>query len=684
MLELIFRGFIEWMYGLTLECWEYFSSVLLDIMSMDFSYLRSHMPVIDPIMQSMLAVGWALLIGNLVFQALRSMMTGLGFECEDPKLLFTRTFVFSFLLLASSQICQLCLNMTSTIISIMEIPDAVNITFADEASFAGLACAWLLVVICGVIVMFQSFKLIFEMAERYFILAVLTITAPLAFAAGGSRNTSDIFTGWCRMYGSMCLLMVMNVVFVKMLLSVLSYYPSGLDVLPWMVLVLTVVKVAKKIDAIITRIGLNPAITGDSLGRMFPGALTYMVMRTATGQITKAIGKSAGNSRGSSGSPNPPGNGPKTGGPASGKAAASSAQAGATASSYHQTQATSQQNPSYQQSTTQQESTVQPGAAAQAPSHEQPAGTATHSADYTKNATVQGQQTRKSAVPPGTRRSPSHVKSSAQAGAVAGGVADGYAASAVRNTVSAGKSAVGADSPRSEAAHPGTAGKQASVQTARFTQAASQTVHQKYTGSRTETAASISTDQKQSASPASAGKTPGNAASPQTDRTSAAGMRSARQTHADSAQNRSTPAPAPSSQPSALHHDSAGISQPRSSYSASQSPRPGRNIHDERQGATSAPERSIPTPQESRPSPSAVPSGKSEAPRIKHGTAGMAPATHQAPKPNTTAARQTLRARSSGKPPELSSGKRVTGADSGQSRKSSAKGKKERGANHHE
>jgi len=131
-------------------------------------------------------------------------------------------------------------------------------------------------------------------------------------------------------------------------------------------------------------------------------------------------------------------------------------------------------------------------------------------------------------------------------------------------------------------------------------------------------------------------------------------------------------------------HDSAGISQPRSSYSASQSPRPGRNIHDERQGATSAPERSIPTPQESRPSPSAVPSGKSEAPRIKHGTAGMAPATHQAPKPNTTAARQTLRARSSGKPPELSSGKRVTGADSGQSRKSSAKGKKERGANHHE
>ena len=101
-----------------------------------------------------------------------------------------------------------------------------------------MAAAWLLVIICGIIVMFQSFKLIFEMAERYFILAVLTILAPVAFGVGGSRNTSDIFAGWCRMYGSMCLLMILNVMFIKMLLSVLSFYPSGVDVLPWMVLCL--------------------------------------------------------------------------------------------------------------------------------------------------------------------------------------------------------------------------------------------------------------------------------------------------------------------------------------------------------------------------------------------------------------------------------------------------------------
>ena len=291
MLELLFRGFFEWIYRLILECWEYFSSVLFDLMSLDFAYLETYMPIITTIRQIMLGVGWALLLGNLVFQATRSMVAGIGFEADDPKLLFTRTFVFSFLLVASPQICDICLNMTSVIIDMVQMPDAAAIKLPDEGFFVDLTASWLLVIVFGLIVMFQTCKLFFEMAERYFILAVLTITAPLAFGVGGSRSTSDIFSGWCRMYGSMCLLMVMNVVFVKMLLSILSFRPSGIAVLPWIVMVLTVVKVAKKSDAIITRIGLNPAITGDSLGRSFPGVLTYTVARTMASRVVQTAGK---------------------------------------------------------------------------------------------------------------------------------------------------------------------------------------------------------------------------------------------------------------------------------------------------------------------------------------------------------------------------------------------------------
>ena len=325
MLELIFQGFLEWAYGLVLECWEYFSTALLDIMSMDFVYLKSHVPVMDDIMQVLMAVDWALLIGNLVFQALKSMASGLGFEGEDPKLLFTRTFVFSFLLLASPQISGIGLSLTAKIIDLLQIPTAVHVTLVDESVFGHLAASWLLVILFGVIVMFKVFRLLLEIAERYVILAVLTMTAPLAFAMGGSRSTSDIFSGWCRMFGSMCVLMTTHVIFFKMLLSVLATVPSGLDVLPWIVLLLTIVKVARKADAIITRIGLNPAITGDSLGRMLPGALTYMIVRSATSRITRTIGRTTGNGgRGGFYGASPRGRGPRTGGPSGGQSAAGS------------------------------------------------------------------------------------------------------------------------------------------------------------------------------------------------------------------------------------------------------------------------------------------------------------------------------------------------------------------------
>lgn len=316
MLELIFQGFAEWAYELVLECWEYFSTALLDIMSMDYAYMKSHVPVMDDIIQVLMAVGWALLIGNLVFQALKSMMSGLGFEGEDPKLLFTRSFVFSFLLLASPQICEIGLSITARIIDLLQVPTAVHVTLVDKSIFGTLTASWLLAILFGIIIIFKTLRLLLEIAERYVILAVLTMTAPLAFAMGGSKSTADIFSGWCRMYGSMCLLMVTNVIFFKMLLSVLSTVPSGLDVFLWIVLILTLVKVARKADAIITRIGLNPAITGDSLGRPLPGALTYMVVRSAASHITKSVGKSAGG-RGSgfSSGASPSGRGPRTGGP---------------------------------------------------------------------------------------------------------------------------------------------------------------------------------------------------------------------------------------------------------------------------------------------------------------------------------------------------------------------------------
>ena len=306
-MNLVMQGLFQWLYSLAYELWDFIVEEFIDVVNMDFTAIEESIKIIPQLRSAMLIIGWALLIGNLVFQAVKSMMYGIGVEGEDPRLLFTRTFLFAFLLLASPQICDLALEMTSSMVKLMNISGTVGIQLADEATVSIFPAPWLTLLIVNLIVMFQSVKLIFEMAERYFILIVLTISAPVAFGMGGSRNTSDIFSGWCRMYGSMCLLMVLNVMFIKMLFSVLSDIPMGLEVVPWVILVLTIVKVAKKIDAIVTRIGLNPAITGESLGRTFPGMLTYMVGKMAFQQITSTVGANASGGK----TPSPSGGGSK-------------------------------------------------------------------------------------------------------------------------------------------------------------------------------------------------------------------------------------------------------------------------------------------------------------------------------------------------------------------------------------
>ena len=299
LLEFLFQGFFEWVYGLILDIWNYFSSSLLNVMSLDFAYIKTHIPVMGDIQQIILAVGWALLLVNLVFQALRSMASGLGFEGEDPKLLFARTFVFGFLLLASPQICEIVLGMTSKVIALLEVPDAIHVQLVDGSVIGVFTASWLLVIIFDLITMFMVFSLLLEMAERYMVLAMLTVMAPLAFAMGGSKSTSEIFSGWCRMFGSMCFLMATNIVFFKMLLSVVSTVPSFPDVFLWMVLIVSIVKVAKKADEIITRIGLNPAITGSK--STLPGVIAYTVFRTALSMVTKGAANGIGGALGLTG-----------------------------------------------------------------------------------------------------------------------------------------------------------------------------------------------------------------------------------------------------------------------------------------------------------------------------------------------------------------------------------------------
>jgi hypothetical protein len=238
-----------------------------------------------------IASGWALLLGNLVFQAAKSMISGMGFESDDPRELFLRTFVFGFLLLASRQICEIGLGLSSAVIDLLQAPSSVSITLPEENAFA-VGASWLLVIIIGFVLMWQLVKLFLDIGERYFLFGLLTVLAPWAFAMGGSKSTADIFKGWARMFATMCFMMVMNVVILKLLISAMGHMPSGPECMPWVILVVAIARVGRKLDNMVMRIGLNPTAAGGG-GRGLPGMLSYMIMRNVVSNVMRSVGGSA-------------------------------------------------------------------------------------------------------------------------------------------------------------------------------------------------------------------------------------------------------------------------------------------------------------------------------------------------------------------------------------------------------
>ena len=286
MLNSIIKDFALWLYSLFVELLAYAAKSLLGLMNTDLAYFESNVPVVTELYRIFVAIGWGLLIGNCIFQCLKAMFAGLGFETESPPILLVRTFLFGFLLFFSHQICEIALSIGQKITDLIGIPESVEITFPDKTFFTELSNSWLLIIIVGVLIGIQVLKLFFEIGERYAVVAVLTLFSPLAFAMGGSRSTKDICSGFIRTYASMILLLISNVLFLKLILSAMGAMPTGLMVLPWTVLIVGLAKTARKADNLLSKIGMNPTFTGDPLDH---GTGRFIAMLAARSVINSAM-----------------------------------------------------------------------------------------------------------------------------------------------------------------------------------------------------------------------------------------------------------------------------------------------------------------------------------------------------------------------------------------------------------
>ena len=288
MLEGILQGLFQWIYGLFLDLITFCANALLGVMSTDLEFWETSVPVVTTLYGILTAVGWGLLIGNLAFQSMKAMFAGLGLETESPAILMLRTVLFGTLLMFSKDICDIGLSIAKNVIELMGIPDSVTITTPEESMFGSLGAAWLLVIIMGFIIGFQIIKLFFEIAERYVVVAVLTLLFPVGLAMGASKSTKDICTGYIRTYASMVVMMVMNVLFLKLILSALATMPADTLVLPWCLLVVGIARTARKADNLVSKIGMSPAVTGDPLGHGNGRFVALMAARTIMSSVSRS------------------------------------------------------------------------------------------------------------------------------------------------------------------------------------------------------------------------------------------------------------------------------------------------------------------------------------------------------------------------------------------------------------
>lgn len=94
----------------------------------------------------------------------------------------------------------------------------------------------------------------------------------------------------------MNLMLIMNIIFLKLIMNaMLNMHASNIII--WLVFVMALTRVARKIDAHIVKIGLNPAQTNSSVGVRSPGGMTMVVVRS----IASLVGKNVGGMKGSSG-----------------------------------------------------------------------------------------------------------------------------------------------------------------------------------------------------------------------------------------------------------------------------------------------------------------------------------------------------------------------------------------------
>lgn len=213
----ILDGIVSWIAQQVMNILDMISSSVLGALGCNMTTFIRYFPAAETMYNIFVALAIGLILLNLLWQLFKNFGLAIGVEAEDPVKLTIRSILFILLAYYSDEILEIVLKIGGTPYEWIMTEELPTLNFANFNSVlltvlgvVANGSVALIALILILILAWNYIKLLFEAAERYILLGVLVYTAPVAFAMGASKTTSNIFSAWCKMLGGQVFLLLMN------------------------------------------------------------------------------------------------------------------------------------------------------------------------------------------------------------------------------------------------------------------------------------------------------------------------------------------------------------------------------------------------------------------------------------------------------------------------------------------
>lgn len=306
----MFEWLIKEMANLAVSVCSFAVSLLTSAFNFDLSYFSSRLPLVGKsyeIFQTM-ALGFVMLF--FLWQSLKMLGAPIAEQTEDPIKLIFKSILAVFCIYNAQGIFNEGFNILRPIydmISGLSPTDSiawngnysvVNGILDTALLFTGLSLVQIIVfAVMLVIVLWNLWKMLVELTERYILLGILAVTSPLGFSTMTTKATSNIFSAWMRMIIGQFIIYLLNFWIIKMFLSAFSTMPSLTnpgEAILWFIFMWAFLKVAQKLDTFLGKLGIEVGNVGGSLlEEVMIGKMAFGALGKATG-LTGKGGKAGG------------------------------------------------------------------------------------------------------------------------------------------------------------------------------------------------------------------------------------------------------------------------------------------------------------------------------------------------------------------------------------------------------